>query len=824
MGLSMEETKCHKEQEVPGYPEYRPPKPKEEFPALPGIYLVEPHGKLIAERKKTAIVKSKEFKKYIGRDIYVCGDFVYAVIKLNKPYKIDLEQFEKLRDKHRISDEERKRWWPDKKSLYLYSFRIVKIFKKPLKYDRVPGVQVFIREVKPYRKNLKDIEVKPQYISDKDKVIKLLEITSVIKTFVVKNPFLFLTGGVVARKKTRGDFDILYRCESLPPDIIQKMRAEFLSGFNDDLKSRCHFMPDAYHGPFTSYIPLGRLQLTCSETKTEKGYMHIGPSGIEYGDDIYLENILKGFRSFVIEENFLWLVGELPKNGETKGYIDFVFKCPKMPSSLAIALKFRIWRALPKEYWHRIRYKFDPNFKPADTDICFGKLEFILNKKLNTIEMSLKNLMRKQRAASPEIRAEAKASAEEDKVKLFRFYLPLKPIRGYFPRERQTIDLFVSIVTDESKGTWYSTKKYDGLNLEFHYDKGKAKIISEDGEDNTDRFPELVEELEKLGADNFSVVAELELWKEVDGELKHQPREAVIGRVHRKGLPDETGLVANVYDITYLNGKDIHNEPFEKRLEALKTLKFPQATWRKPNLKYKLNRAPAVLSKTAEDIRKHTQFLRKLNGSEGNVIKLSSAKYRLDGKRSNQWKFHNSGVANVIVIEAIETKVKNIWNYLFGLDPQDEKVPEKLLVEIGGKKYFKVGKTFSSARPMKKGDVFILEYETLNLEQDEKTDEIKVTAWSPRELGKTDKKVDTIDSAVRKAKAGLVFQEKIIPVEGEIIYKVGLTSDLIKAFLQKIVDIKDYDPTKLRTRVIRDDWRIVTAWATWKMKHGQWKD
>jgi len=662
----------------------------------------------------------------------------------------------------------------------------------------------------------KDLIVHPREVTSEMKTIKLSEVVLVMDSFVIKNPFLFLTGGIVNRKKTKGDFDILYRAEYLPDRMLQEMRDKLLNGLSNELKARSHFMMDAYRGPFTSNIPLGKLQVTQMEEKAEKkSYIPVGPSGMEIGEDICLDDILKGLSSVVFEEKFLWLVGELPAKGETKKYIDFVFRYPKLPPSISVALKFRLWRALPQEYWHRIRYRFDPNFQPADTDICLGKLEFILNPEFHIIEMSLKNLTFKQRAASPEIKAQAKASAEEDKVKLFRFYLPLKPIRGYFPRERQTIGLFVSIVTDESKGPWYSTKKYDGLNLEFHYDKGKVKIISEDGEDNTDRFPKLIEELKKLGADNFSFVAEIELWKTVDGELKHQPREAVIGRVHRKGEPDETGLIANIYDITYLNDKDIHNEPFEKRLQALKTLKFPQATWKKPNLKYKLNRAPAILSKTVDGIRKHTQFLRRLSGSEGNVIKLSTAKYRLDGKRSNQWKFHNSGIANVIVLKAIETKVPKIWNYEFGLDSQDKKVPEKLLVEIDGKKYLKVGKTFSSARPMKKGDIFLLEYETLNLERNEKTDEIKITAWAPRELGKVKEKVDTIDGAVRKAKAGLVFQEKIVPVEGEIIYKV---------YLQKITDIKTYDPTKLRSAVLRDDWRIATAWATWKMKHGQWKD
>jgi len=582
-------------------------------------------------------------------------------------------------------------------------------------------------EIKKY------LEVRPRKVSEKDKVIKLSEVTSVMKTFIVKNPFLFLTGGIVNRKKTKGDFDILYRAEYLPDRMLQEMRDKLLNGLSNELKARSHFMMDVYHGPFTSNIPLGKLQVTEVEEKSEKkSYIPVGSSGVEMGEAIYLEDVLKGLSSFVFEEKFLWLVGELPAKGETNKYIDFVFCYPKLPLSISVALKFRIWRALPKEYWHRIRYKFDPNFKPADTDICFGKLEFILNESTKVVEMSLKNLTSKQRAASPEIKAEAKASAEEDKVELFRFYLPLKPIRGYFPRERQTIDLFVSIVTDESDGPWYSTKKYDGANVEIHYDKGKVKIISEDGEDNTDRFPKLIEELKKLGADNFSMIAEVELWKTVDGELKHQPREAVIGRIHRKGEPDETGLVANVYDITYLNGKDIHNEPFEKRLQALKTLKFPQATWKKPNLKYKLNMAPAILSKTTEDIRKHTQFLRKLIGSEGNVIKLSSAKYRLDGKRSNQWKFHNAGTANVIVIEAIETKVKNIWNYLFGLKFENEKILDENIKEVKGKRYLKVGKTFSTKEKLEPGDKFLLEYETLNLERDEKTDSCKVTCWAPR--------------------------------------------------------------------------------------------
>lgn len=117
---------------------------------LPAIYLVEPHARMIWERTKTLIVKSIKHTKYVGQLIYFIEDHrVYGILKITAvkgPYKADQVRTQ-LRDKHRISDEEWRRWWPGKKGVYLYEFTLVKKFAEPAHFEPPPGVQIWIREV-----------------------------------------------------------------------------------------------------------------------------------------------------------------------------------------------------------------------------------------------------------------------------------------------------------------------------------------------------------------------------------------------------------------------------------------------------------------------------------------------------------------------------------------------------------------------------------------------------------------------------------------------------------------------------------------------------
>ncbi len=115
-----------------------------------GLYLVEAHAEMIWSGEKTAIVKSRRFgvqgKRYIlvsdGRNGKAWGE-----IELGKPRVIGLDDFEKLRDQHKVSEAERLEWWPDYDKLYFYNIKRFRPFDQPKKVRIPRGVQTFVRDV-----------------------------------------------------------------------------------------------------------------------------------------------------------------------------------------------------------------------------------------------------------------------------------------------------------------------------------------------------------------------------------------------------------------------------------------------------------------------------------------------------------------------------------------------------------------------------------------------------------------------------------------------------------------------------------------------------
>jgi len=117
--------------------------PKNIYKIKTGLYLVPPHGELIYNGEKTLIVKTKNFKKHIKEDlILLSGNKAYGIIYLEEPKKISKEEFDKLVDKHKISQEEYEDWnW--KEPLYAYEFRFSK-FNVPIPVKIPKGVQIFV--------------------------------------------------------------------------------------------------------------------------------------------------------------------------------------------------------------------------------------------------------------------------------------------------------------------------------------------------------------------------------------------------------------------------------------------------------------------------------------------------------------------------------------------------------------------------------------------------------------------------------------------------------------------------------------------------------
>lgn len=117
-----------------------------------GVIIVHPHGSMIASGEKKLVIKSKKFESIVGKPLLLIqSKEALGIIKLVGLKEIDLKQFRALRSLHRITEEERKKWWPGKTVFYQYTVRRVNIFTAPVRVEYPTGPQVFIepKNIKP---------------------------------------------------------------------------------------------------------------------------------------------------------------------------------------------------------------------------------------------------------------------------------------------------------------------------------------------------------------------------------------------------------------------------------------------------------------------------------------------------------------------------------------------------------------------------------------------------------------------------------------------------------------------------------------------------
>jgi len=526
-----------------------------------------------------------------------------------------------------------------------------------------------------------------------------------------------------------------------------------------------------------------------------EGFAPVYTSGKVQGRRITLEEVLKNFKPFLIQVPLVYLTGGLVNQGSTRGDIDLLL--PEWLSwDMRRIIEFRIARSFPIGLRERLHFVYDRFSTPFTNAIPLYDLA-MLKSRARKIKMSEINKKLREKPRDIGARKDAEISANEDKVKLFRYFLPLKPTRGYYPEKRQTIDLFIEVMEHMGSYPFYSEKKYDGVNSEIHYD-GKKKVIifSEDGDEITRSLPTFVEQIKSLTNKPIILLGEIEQWR----NGKHLPRESCNGLIHRKTGGSDDELVVNIYDIVYFE-KDIHNLPFEERLKILESLPFKQKTFDPPDLKIKFNLVPHLLSKNKEELRKHTEFLRKLEGSEGNVCKTRDFKYNLEGIRSGMVKFHNSTTVHGRVLKIKETKVKGVYNYYFGFKSKDYKAQVE---KLGNEFYHRSGRTFSTSIKAKIGDVLEIEGETLNAEHNLKNNTWKLSLWAPRVMKRVKREPDSIEEAIKRAKKNYCLQEKEITKEGKIIYLSEIKKLHLKEFKSTGVDDDLRHPKKRKKELIAD--------------------
>jgi len=116
-----------------------------------------------------------------------------------------------------------------------------------------------------------------------------------------------------------------------------------------------------------------------------------------------------------------------------------------------------------------------------------------------------------------------------------------------------------SLVENPPSGArWFHEIKFDGYRMLTHFRHGNAKLVSRNGLDWTDRFPELARTLSRLPV--------TEAW--LDGEVVHLGSNGITSfSALQKDLSDGTtaGLIYMVFDLLYLDGWDLTAATLEDR-------------------------------------------------------------------------------------------------------------------------------------------------------------------------------------------------------------------------------------------------------------------
>lgn len=115
-------------------------------PPYRGIILVHPHGTYIVKGLKKIIIKSKKYIECVGKTLLLIENkLALGFIVIDYVAPLTIAQFEKKFRSHRITPNEREKWWPNHEILYEYKITHKHIFHNaiPIKYPQ--GPQTFIK-------------------------------------------------------------------------------------------------------------------------------------------------------------------------------------------------------------------------------------------------------------------------------------------------------------------------------------------------------------------------------------------------------------------------------------------------------------------------------------------------------------------------------------------------------------------------------------------------------------------------------------------------------------------------------------------------------
>lgn len=103
--------------------------------ALDAIILDMPHGEMISRGEKTMILKGRKLN-LPSPALIVTDDQAFGVVELEEAIELPIQEFGIHASEHRVSDEERRRNWPDARVLWAYQVKTFQRFDTPRAFER----------------------------------------------------------------------------------------------------------------------------------------------------------------------------------------------------------------------------------------------------------------------------------------------------------------------------------------------------------------------------------------------------------------------------------------------------------------------------------------------------------------------------------------------------------------------------------------------------------------------------------------------------------------------------------------------------------------
>jgi len=164
--------------------------------------------------------------------------------------------------------------------------------------------------------------------------------------------------------------------------------------------------------------------------------------------------------------------------------------------------------------------------------------------------------------------------------------------------------------------------KYDGFRLLIHKKNGEVDLFTRTLENVTKQFPEVVKYIhEHIKGHSFIIDSEAVGFDKKT--KKYTPFQNISQRIRRKHhiekLQKELPVEINVFDLIYHNGKNLIDEPFEKRTKLLRSIIH--------NHPYKIIAAKQIIT---GDAKKAKEFYEKAlrDNQEGVMMKSLEAGYK----------------------------------------------------------------------------------------------------------------------------------------------------------------------------------------------------